>query len=102
MMGFCEMWGLAYKGWKFVSGFGVRAGLIIALVLNLAYNGLDFLSSCPLEFQFFFFFWVLKVTGSQYAIRCTASVWLELRIVKGTIALSSVYRVISEFSGGTW
>ena len=65
-------------------------------MLNLAYNGLDFLSSCPLEFQFF-----LKVTGSQYAIRCTASVWLELRIVKGTIALSSVYRVISEFSGGT-
>jgi hypothetical protein len=101
MMGFCEMWGLAYKGWKFVSGFGVRAGLIIALVLNLAYNGLDFVSSCPLEFQFFFFL-VLKVTGSQYAIRCTASVWLELRIVKGTIALSSVYRVISEFSGGTW
>jgi hypothetical protein len=48
-----------------------------------------------------FFFLVLKVTGSQYAIRCTASVWLELRIVKGTIALSSVYRVISEFSGGT-
>lgn len=101
MMGFCEMWGLAYKGWKFVSGFGVRAGLIIALVLNLAYSGLDFVSSCPLEFQFYFF-WVLKVTGSQYAIRCTASVWLELRIVKGTIALSSLYRVISEFSGGTW